>query len=53
MKKLSAAFRYKRPVYSTGSRKQKAKVDNPTETLLRIWRYMLLEKRQLYSTLGM
>ncbi|MFS0561956.1 ABC transporter ATP-binding protein [Terribacillus sp. 179-K 1B1 HS] len=53
MKKLSAAFRYKRPVYSTGSRKQKAKVDNPTETLLRIWRYMLLEKRLLFSTLGM
>ncbi|PAD39452.1 ABC transporter ATP-binding protein [Terribacillus sp. 7520-G] len=53
MKKLSAAFRYKRPVYSAGSRKQKAKVDNPKETLLRIWRYMLLEKRLLFSTLGM
>ncbi|SDD54627.1 ATP-binding cassette, subfamily B [Terribacillus halophilus] len=53
MKKLSAAFRYKRPEYSASSRKQKSNVDNPTETLLRIWRYMLLEKRLLFSTFGM
>ncbi|WP_411218714.1 ABC transporter ATP-binding protein [Terribacillus saccharophilus] len=53
MRKLTAAFRYKRPAYTAGGKKQKAKVENPKETLLRIWRYMLLEKRLLFITIGM
>ncbi|PAD22175.1 ABC transporter ATP-binding protein [Terribacillus saccharophilus] len=53
MKKLSEAFRYKRPAYTTSARKQKAKVENPKGTLLRIWHYMLRERRLLFSTLAM
>jgi ATP-binding cassette, subfamily B, multidrug efflux pump len=53
MKNILAAFRYKRPTYMESKQKQRAKVENPKETLLRIWRYMLMEKRLLIATLCM
>ncbi|SNZ10710.1 ATP-binding cassette, subfamily B [Terribacillus aidingensis] len=53
MKNILAAFRYKRPTYTESKQKQRAKVENPKETLFRIWRYMLIEKKLLIATLCM
>ncbi|QXE03410.1 ABC transporter ATP-binding protein [Terribacillus sp. DMT04] len=53
MKNILAAFRYKRPTYIENKQKQRAKVENPKATLLRIWKYMLLEKKLLLATLCM
>ncbi|WP_097041373.1 ABC transporter ATP-binding protein [Terribacillus aidingensis] len=53
VKNILAAFRYKRPTYTESKQKQRAKVENPKETLFRIWRYMLIEKKLLIATLCM